>query len=69
MTYYRYTEVWKGSWMGWSAKSKNVIPKVLPELKNFYIAGQWTEFNGGVSAAMMTGKGCINQICMDDKKI
>jgi phytoene dehydrogenase-like protein len=66
MTYYRYTEVWKGSWMGWSTKSKNVIPKVFPELKNFYIAGQWTEFNGGVSAAMMTGKGCINQICMDD---
>lgn len=68
MTYYRYTDVWKGSWMGWSTKSKNAIPKVLPELKNFYIAGQWTEVNGGVSAAMMTGKGCIDQICMDDGK-
>lgn len=66
MTYYRYTDVWKGSWMGWGGKSKKAIPQVLPELKNFYIAGQWTEVCGGVSAAMMTGKKCITQICMDD---
>lgn len=68
MTYYRYANVWKGSWMGWCGKSKNIMPKVLPELKNFYIAGQWTEVCGGVSAAMMTGKRCITQICMDDGK-
>lgn len=68
MTYHRYTDVWKGAWMGWGAKSKNVIPKVLPELKNFYIAGQWTEVSGGVSSALMTGKGCISQICTEDKK-
>lgn len=68
ITYYRYTNVWKGAWMGWGAKSQKAIPKLLSELKNFYIAGQWTEISGGLSAAMMTGKNCINQICMDDWK-
>jgi phytoene dehydrogenase-like protein len=68
MTYHRYTDVWKGAWMGWGTKSKNVVPKVLPELKNFYIAGQWTEASGGVSSALMTGKGCISQICTEDEK-
>lgn len=66
MTYNRYTDVWKGAWIGWGGKSKNVIPKVLPELKNFYIAGQWTEFSGGVSGAMMTGKESTAKICIDN---
>lgn len=66
ITYHRYTDVWKGSYMGWWAKSKNVVPKVIPGLKNFYIAGQWTEASGGVSGAMMNGRGCINQICTYD---
>lgn len=66
VTYYRYTDIWKGAWMGWGAKSKKAIPKLLPELKNFYIAGQWTEISGGVSAAMMTGKKCIEEINIDN---
>ncbi|WP_156496170.1 MULTISPECIES: hypothetical protein [Clostridium] len=26
ITYHGYTDVWKGSYMGWWAKSKHVIP-------------------------------------------
>lgn len=66
ITYHRYTDVWKGSYMGWWAKSKSVIPQVLPGLENFYIAGQWTQASGGVSGAMMSGKVCISKVCMDD---
>lgn len=62
ITYNRYTGSWKGSYMGWWAKSEKVVPEVLPELKNFYIAGQWTQPSGGISTAMMTGKGIIAKI-------
>ncbi|AZV58554.1 FAD-dependent oxidoreductase [Clostridium sp. AWRP] len=68
ITYHRYTDVWKGSYMGWWAKSKSIIPQVLFGLENFYIAGQWTQASGGVSGSMMSGRSCINKIRMDDGK-
>ena len=68
VTYYRYTGVWQGSYMGWWASSGKTIPSVLPGLKNFYMAGQWTQPSGGIPTSMMSGRGCINQMCMDDGK-
>jgi phytoene dehydrogenase-like protein len=63
VTYNRYTGVWKGSYMGWWTSTNTVIPSVLPELKNFYLAGQWTSPGGGIPTAMLTGRECIMRIC------
>ena len=32
------------------------LPKVLPGLKNFYMAGQWVEPGGGVPAVFISGR-------------
>lgn len=68
VTYNRYTDVWQGSYMGWWGISGNTIPSVLPGLKNFYMAGQWSQPSGGITTAMMSGRGCITKMCMDDGK-
>lgn len=58
LTYQRYTGVWKGAFMG-GVK----FPKSLPGLSHFHLTGQWTEANGSLPAAMMSGKGCIEELC------
>ena len=43
MTTIRYTSNWKASYEGWKPNMKNLstcIPKTLPGLKNFRMAGQ-----------------------------
>ncbi|MHC4212807.1 MAG: phytoene desaturase family protein [Planctomycetota bacterium] len=67
----RYTNNWKGSFEGWILTPeiglKN-MEKVLPGLDNFYMAGQWVEPGGGLSAAIMSGRNLTQIICRDDKK-
>jgi len=62
VTYNRYTGVWRGSYLGWSGTVAGSIPTELLELRNLYIAGQWTRPSGGISSAMMSGKECITKI-------
>lgn len=68
VTYYRYTGVWKGSYMGWKINSGDAIPSVLQGLKNFYIAGQWTRLSAGIPTAMMSGREIIIKMCIDHGK-
>jgi phytoene dehydrogenase-like protein len=67
MTYERYTGNWQGSFMGWMNATKRVdLGLRLPGLKNFYMAGIWTQTGGGVPTAAMTGRGAIELLCHDD---
>lgn len=68
VTYSRYTGVWKGSYLGWWGNSPKTLPCVLPDLNNFFMAGQWTRPSGGIPAAMMSGRECIAKICAENEK-
>lgn len=70
-TYTRYTDTWKGVYMGWMTtpeKSMLKVPGKLPGLKNFYLAGQWANSSGGVPAGVITGRWSLMRICKDDGK-
>ncbi|MFX0087969.1 MAG: phytoene desaturase family protein [Candidatus Hodarchaeota archaeon] len=70
-TFYRYTNNWKGSIMGWAAKDifeKNPFKKELKSLKNFYMIGQWVHPGGGVPTAFLSGRDVAQIICKRDHK-
>jgi phytoene dehydrogenase-like protein len=71
VTWVRYTGNWKGSYQGWMATTENFmmqISKTLPELDNFYMAGQWVNLGGGIPGAVMSGRQTVQMICSKDKK-
>jgi phytoene dehydrogenase-like protein len=58
-TVIRYTGNWKGSFEGWMVTREtgfNSLPKVLPGLDDFFMAGQWVEPGGGVPAVFFSGR-------------
>ncbi len=70
-TVIRYTNNWKGSFEGWILTPKiglKQMKKVLPGLKNFYMAGQWVEPGGGLPAAILSGRNVAQIICKQDKE-
>lgn len=74
LSHERYTGNWMGSTCGWLLDKETMpmlirgIPKTLPGLKNFYMAGQWVEPGGSVPLAAASGKGAIQMICAADGK-
>jgi phytoene dehydrogenase-like protein len=70
-TVIRYTNNWKGSLGSWlltpemGLKAKK---KMLPGLKNFYMAGQWVEPCGGLPSAIKSARNTTQLICKKDKK-
>jgi phytoene dehydrogenase-like protein len=65
-TLIRYTHNWKGSVEGWLVTKEtgfDSLPKVLPGLKDFYMAGQWVEPGGGVPSAFFSGRNLVQVIC------
>jgi phytoene dehydrogenase-like protein len=73
MTYVRYTGNRDGSYMTWSLVGKNarkfqVIPKQVPGLDNFWLAGMWVMAPGGVPTGAKTGRDVIQMICRREKK-
>ncbi len=70
-TVIRYTNNWKGSLEGWLLTPEvglKPMKKVLPGLKDFYMAGQWVEPGGGLPPAIMSGRNITQIICKKDKK-
>jgi phytoene dehydrogenase-like protein len=66
MTWVRYTKNWKGAYQGWIPTTKTfgyIMEKTLPDLENFYMAGQWVEPGGGVPTAAVSGRNIIQIIC------
>ena len=71
VTFTRYTGVWKGAYMSWisTAKAGNIlIPKTLPGLKDFFMAGVWTMGSAGLPGSAITGRNTIQIKCAQDKK-
>ncbi len=67
----RYTNNWKGSYEGWQLTpdvAMKKIPKQLPGLENFYMAGHWVEPGGGLPTAMMSGRNVAKIICHKETK-
>jgi len=74
LSYERYTGNWQGSTCGWLLTKDTMklmllgVPKTLPGLKNFYMAGQWVEPGGSVPLAAMSGRNAVQLICHADKR-
>jgi phytoene dehydrogenase-like protein len=74
MTVERYTGNWQGSQEGWLITTDTIMimgmgmEKTLPGLANFYMAGQWVEPGGGVSATALSGWRLIRMLCKKDGK-
>jgi phytoene dehydrogenase-like protein len=73
----RYTDVYKGSVLGWNpfGEAEDLVEKMakkhkmkLPGLKNFYLSGQWTTTVGGTIRAVSTGRHVMQFVCKDSKK-
>ena len=67
MTIIRYTNNWKGSILGFARPYLLNIPRTLPKLSNFYMAGQWVG-DSGLSTAAKSGRDILEYICKKDKK-
>jgi phytoene dehydrogenase-like protein len=70
-TLIRYTGNWRGSFEGWIMKRGSMmtqsVPKVLPGLENFYMAGHWVEPGGGLPAALLSGRNVAQRICIRER--
>jgi len=68
-TFWRYTRNYRGAYEGWLMTSQMFqvrVPKTLPGLANFYMAGQWVEPGGGVPIAIYSGRNVVQLICRQD---
>jgi phytoene dehydrogenase-like protein len=65
LTFWRSARAWRGAFEGWIPTSNAFkhVPKTLPGLEGFYLAGQWVEPGGGVPAATMSGRHVVEIIC------
>jgi len=70
LTYWRMARSWRGAFEGWLPKSLDVtyLPKTLPGLSDFYLAGQWVEPGGGVPMATMSGRHVVETLCAARKQ-
>jgi len=74
LTVVRYTGSMGGALLGWVPFAKQVEPfeedlkkygPVLPELKNFYMAGQWVQ-GGGLITTASSGRHAAQYVCNND---
>ena len=72
--YERYTGNWMGSTCGWLMIRETMpmlikgVPKIMPGLGNFFVAGQWVEPGGSSPLAVASGKNTVQLVCMQDGK-
>jgi phytoene dehydrogenase-like protein len=67
MTYERYCNAWRGSWMTWGVYSKDIpryFPGMLEGLDHFLMAGMWTMPPGGLPGAAGAGRFAAQRLCM-----
>jgi len=70
-TTWRYTLNYKGAYMGWLPTPETImtaIPRTLPGLANFYMAGQWVLPGGGVPPCLYSGRHVVQILCRRDGK-
>jgi phytoene dehydrogenase-like protein len=65
LTFERYTGNFRGSGIGWDLTPRTFmarIPKRLPGLRNFVMAGQWVEGGGGIPIVALSGRNAVQII-------
>ena len=70
-TMWRYTLNRHGAYEGFAITNKTItarVSRMLPNLKAFYMAGQWTSPGGGVVPSLMTGRHAVMLMCRQDGK-
>lgn len=67
LTYERYCNNWKGSWMTEMTPSMKMksSPAAINELSGVYFAGQRMMPPGGLPVALMTGRTAVQYLCRD----
>ncbi len=68
-TIWRYTLNWKGAYEGWmptGAQMMTALPRTLPGLRNFVMAGQWVMPGGGVPICLISGRDAVRILCRWD---
>ena len=71
LTWERYTGNRNGTFEGWFINPKTMmvtIPKTLPGLKNFWMAGQWVQPGGGIVTCIKSGRDIVYRLCAADRK-
>jgi phytoene dehydrogenase-like protein len=74
LSYERYTGNWMGATCGWLLTKQTLpmmilgVPKSLPGLDRFQMAGHWVEPGGTVTLAAASGKNAIQVLCDQDGK-
>jgi phytoene dehydrogenase-like protein len=64
-TTWRYTRNWRGAYMGWLPTGPQMmaaLPRTLPGLANFVMAGQWV-VAGGVPPCLTSGRDAVRILC------
>jgi phytoene dehydrogenase-like protein len=70
-TTWRYTLNYKGAYMGWlptPTELMTTLPRTLPGLTNFYMAGQWVLPGSGVPPCLYSGRHVAQILCHRDRK-
>ena len=68
-TLVRYTGNWRGSFEGWLPTPEwqlKDVPRTLPGLDRFWMAGQWVAPGGGLPSGVMTARQVQQLICRAD---
>ncbi len=71
-TFARLTGNWQGSIQGWLPTPRILgrrLPRTLPGLKDFFMAGHWVEPGGGLPSAALSGRYVAQTICARDGKV
>jgi phytoene desaturase len=66
LTFWRNARSWRGAYEGWMPSPEAFfghIPKTLPGLEDFFMAGQWVEPGGGIPTALMSGRQLVQILC------
>jgi phytoene dehydrogenase-like protein len=69
-TLVKFTGVWKGAYEGFLPTGnmvKKTLDSTIPQLKSFYMAGQWLFPGGGLPPSAQSGQWVIQQICKENK--
>jgi len=71
LTYERYCDNWKGSWMTMIKPDMKMdaYPAVVPGLDGVYFAGQRLMPPGGLPPALITGRTAVQYLCRDTGKL
>jgi phytoene dehydrogenase-like protein len=70
LTFVRYTGNWRASYEGWQFTRDTMRVKIkptLPNLSNFYMAGQWLAPGGGLPGAALSARRTVKLLCETER--